>query len=346
MEREFTVGWHEDALYWPVKPFVEAAGMDRNAQFQRINRDTILRSGRCILHLPDPNGKRQETLCLPWSMWHTFWFGTHAPQAEQFRAEAAKALELVFGHTAGEVLAPTSVEQKLISAAQQIAPTGLMGVQSFSIEQVNELIRAHTAPLHMMIEEQHMMLEEQGELQRQMARRMGVLTDIKQDTAALLGAVGNATIIRTEEVWKAQIYICRLVNPAYLTLTRREYRNIPANAELLFIGKTGPHGNIQDIRIADYGGKWDVLPEDYEVLATFGTDAPADVENTLLQNPLPNCIRLVRTKTSQRSKTFLAATHGAEQQYRKFANKHYTYQTARLLLSGFEGQLDLFGGAS
>jgi hypothetical protein len=179
-----------------------------------------------------------------------------------------------------------------------------------------------------------------------MARRMGILTDIRQDTAAILGAIGSATVIHSEQVWKAQIYICRLISPAYLTLTRREYPNIPDNAEILFIGKTGPHGNIQDIRIADYGGKWDVLPEDYEVIATFGTDAPADVENTLLQHPLPDCMRLVRGKTGQKSKTFIAAMNGAEQQYKRFTEKHYTYQVARMLLSGFVGQMDLFGGAA
>jgi hypothetical protein len=336
MDREFVVGWHAEALYWPVKPFVEAAGLGWSGQEERVKNDKTLAKGIRKIRIPLANGGPQEMLCLPWSLWHTFWMGTHAPQAERFRTEAAQALALVFGETAGDVLAPTSVEQRVLSVARQIDATGITSWQPASEEEFRLLIRTEVEMAH----------EEERALVREMARRMGILTDIRQDTAAILGAIGSATVIHSEQVWKAQIYICRLISPAYLTLTRREYPNIPDNAEILFIGKTGPHGNIQDIRIADYGGKWDVLPEDYEVIATFGTDAPADVENTLLQHPLPDCMRLVRGKTGQKSKTFIAAMNGAEQQYKRFTEKHYTYQVARMLLSGFVGQMDLFGGAA
>jgi hypothetical protein len=183
-------------------------------------------------------------------------------------------------------------------------------------------------------------------LLREMARQMGILPGIKQDTAAILGAVGSATLIHTQEVWKAQIYICRLINPHYLWLTHREYRNIPLNAEIIFVGKAGAEGNVGEIRLIDYPGKWDLYPEDYEVIATFGTDAPSDIENALLQNPLPNCVRLIRHKTGQKSKTFIAAINGAETQYKVFTRKHYTIQAARTLLCGAVGQLDLFGGAA
>jgi hypothetical protein len=196
-----------------------------------------------------------------------------------------------------------------------------MGVQSISTAQVNELIRV----FHMM------------------ERR---LDNVERDVAIIKDSVGNATLIRTEKTWKAQIYICRLVNPQYLALTQRDYRNVPPDAAILFIGKTKPDGNIHKIRISHYAGKWKMLPQDYEVLATFGTDAPAEIENTLLQHPLPDCIRLVSIDENQKSKTFLAAMHGAERQYQRFTDKYYTYQTARFLLSDIRGQLPLWEDAS
>lgn len=117
--REFTVGLHKDAQYWPVKPFVEAAGLSRQGQEERIKNDSVLSEGSKVFLLPTPGGA-QPMLCLPWAKWHYFWTGTHSPKAERFRREAAEALALVFGDTAGEVLRPQPVAERVAARAVQM----------------------------------------------------------------------------------------------------------------------------------------------------------------------------------------------------------------------------------
>lgn len=111
--RNFTVGWHEGATYWPVKPFVEAAGLTWQGQHQRIDGDSRLVQGIRKILIPTPGGD-QEMLCLPWASWHYFWSGTHSPKAERWRQEAYEALRLVFGETAGEVLQEKPFAERII----------------------------------------------------------------------------------------------------------------------------------------------------------------------------------------------------------------------------------------
>lgn len=123
MDREFTVGWHEEAAYWPVKPFVEAAGMDWSAQSRRIDRDENLTVATLAIVAAD--GKQREMLCLPWGQWHYFWTGTHAPQAERFRREAAEALAVVFGDTASEVLSDVPVTERIQQKSASLPPVAV-----------------------------------------------------------------------------------------------------------------------------------------------------------------------------------------------------------------------------
>jgi len=181
-------------------------------------------------------------------------------------------------------------------------------------------------------------------LLREMARRMGILVELKHDTTAILGAVNNATLIKTQEVWRGQIYIGLLTCDALLTLARREYTNIPPNAKIIFVGRTAPSGSVHDLRIEDYAGKFAVRPEDYELLATFGTDDPKSAESLLLNNPMRNCNRLRSSKGT--SKTFIAATGGAERHYTALKEKHYPIVSLQMVITGIGGQMDLFGGAA
>jgi hypothetical protein len=119
--RDFAVGWHEGATYWPVKPFVEAAGLDWAGQEKRIKADARLVKGIEKMSIPTPGGA-QPMLCLPWGAWHYFWSGTHSPKAERWRQEAYDALRLLFGETAGEVLQDKPVEDRIADASRHHPP--------------------------------------------------------------------------------------------------------------------------------------------------------------------------------------------------------------------------------
>lgn len=128
--RDFTVGWHAGATYWPVKPFVEAAGLDWAGQEKRIKSDARLAATIEKLSMVAADGKQREMLCLPWSLWHYFWTGTHSPKAERWREEAAEALALVFGDTAGKVLQDKPVAQRVadtrVNARPSLSPSEMM----------------------------------------------------------------------------------------------------------------------------------------------------------------------------------------------------------------------------
>ena len=68
-------------VYWPVKPFVEAAGMDWSAQYRRIVADSRLAPSVVNLAIETPAGPR-PMLCLPWAAWHYL----QAAQCPQRRA--------------------------------------------------------------------------------------------------------------------------------------------------------------------------------------------------------------------------------------------------------------------
>lgn len=122
-ERAYTVGWMGDTLYWPVKPFVEAAGLSWGSQNDRIQRDPNLQDVVLILSITSCHGK--DMLCLPWSHWHAFWMGTQSPKVEKWRKEAYAILRLVAGETVQEVIRDVTPEQRIIEAAQRIEQPNL-----------------------------------------------------------------------------------------------------------------------------------------------------------------------------------------------------------------------------
>lgn len=190
-------------------------------------------------------------------------------------------------------------------------------------------------------------LGEDRYLLQRIAEQLGILPRIESKADAILGVLDGADHVRVKEVWNGQVYIVRIVNDALLTLTRRQYKNIPNDAAIIAIGRTGADGNVHDLRLCDYAGKWPVQPDDYEVLATFGTDAPAEAEDVLLKNPLRGCVRLRQHKGGAVSKTFMAATQGNERQYAVFRQqRHYTIAALRMLVTGIGGQIDMWGGAA
>ncbi|MDR6773581.1 RhuM family protein [Azospirillum sp. BE72] len=64
----------EGRPYVPVKPLCLNMGLDWNGQYQRIQRDSVLSEGMCVIHIPS-NGGMQETVCLPLEYLNGWLFG-------------------------------------------------------------------------------------------------------------------------------------------------------------------------------------------------------------------------------------------------------------------------------
>jgi hypothetical protein len=54
-----------EQVYTPVKYMCECLGVDDRAQVQRIQRDAVLSSVACMIHVTAKDGKNYEALCLP-----------------------------------------------------------------------------------------------------------------------------------------------------------------------------------------------------------------------------------------------------------------------------------------
>lgn len=167
-------------------------------------------------------------------------------------------------------------------------------------------------------------------------RSKAILTGV----AGIKGDIEGARVIEREQVWRGQIYIGLLTYEPLLTMLRRDYSNIPPGAEIVFVGRTAPSGSVHDLRLKDYGGKFKVRSDDYELLTTFGTDDPEGAENLLLHNPMRGCKRLRGSEGA--SKTFIATTGGAERQYAALTAKHYTRALLQLVVTGIGDQMGMF----
>lgn len=62
------------SIFVPIKPICENIGLDWEAQRQRINRDTALSKGACMMQAPSKGGL-QDTVCLPIEYLNGWLFG-------------------------------------------------------------------------------------------------------------------------------------------------------------------------------------------------------------------------------------------------------------------------------
>lgn len=71
----------EDRIYVPLRPVVEALGLDWSAQTRRLRRDDVLADGVrgvAIMATPGPGGGTQAMLCLPLDLLPGWLFGIDA----------------------------------------------------------------------------------------------------------------------------------------------------------------------------------------------------------------------------------------------------------------------------
>lgn len=171
---------------------------------------------------------------------------------------------------------------------------------------------------------------------------LGLLPGIDQTTRATAAALAGVERVHTRQVIRGQVYIIRLTDAHYIELAKRLLRDtIRPDQHLIAIGRTGADGNIQELRLEDYGGKFPFRPEDYELLGALSTDEPKAVEALLLEYPLTGAVRGTLAKGAK-SRTFLLASASGVQEYRSFGSGYHALATLRMAFGG--AQLDLFGG--
>jgi hypothetical protein len=170
---------------------------------------------------------------------------------------------------------------------------------------------------------------------------LGVLPRIDQNTRTTAAALSGVDMIRIKQVIRCQLYVFRLLPESpFLSIAVRKFRAPPKPGDhIIAIGRTGPDGNVHELRLADYGGKFPFQPSDYELLCVIQTDKE-ESEGVLLKHPMSGCASLVLTGGG-RSKTFLSATSEGLKGYRALTSGYYTYETLRELF-GDSAQADMF----
>lgn len=179
--------------------------------------------------------------------------------------------------------------------------------------------------------------------QNAMLSAVGLLPSIKQDTRTTAAALAGVDMIRIKQVIRCQIYVFRLLpDSPFYELAMRKCRVPPKpNDHVIAIGRTGPDGNVHELRLADYGGKFPFQPSDYELLCVISTDKE-ESESILLRHPMQGCACFV-LPNGGRSRTFLSANNEGLSAYRSLASDYYTYDMLREMF-GDSAQADMFKG--
>lgn len=168
-------------------------------------------------------------------------------------------------------------------------------------------------------------------MQRLMApiyRRLGILELLPGMNIKLDGLGGKIDDIgdrikNEPERWVGQNYIIEITNPHMLVLLWRKFAYIPDGKDrLIAVGRTGPSGDVYELRLKDLLGKIDLEPGDYNILAHFGSPCPDDTETLTLNSPMLGCVRL-KLKNGKPSLTFIAADHQGVQEYKHLGSGGY-----------------------
>ena len=160
----------------------------------------------------------------------------------------------------------------------------------------------------------------------------------------MAASLAGAEYVRTRQVVRGQVYIIRLIDPHYIELAKRLLRDtVRPGQHIIAVGRTTPDGDVQDVRLEDYGGKFPFREQDYEALGVIQTDSPKDVEGMLLERPLIGVTRGTLVKGGKKSRTFLIADAHGVTEYRALGSGYHTLADFRALF-GMGGQMDLFGG--
>lgn len=156
---------------------------------------------------------------------------------------------------------------------------------------------------------------------------VGLLPRIDQNTRTTAATLSGIETIIKKQIIRCQVYIFRLLpNSPFYALAMRKCRTQPrVHEHVIAIGRTGADGDVHELRLADYGGKFPFQPSDYELLSVIQTDKE-DSEGVLLRHPMEGCARFY-LPNGGRSKTFLTATDGGLNAYRSLASGYYTHET-------------------
>lgn len=168
------------------------------------------------------------------------------------------------------------------------------------------------------------------ELLRAIAEKLGVLPRMEAKIDGLRGTADDIRdrIVNEPERWVGQNYIIEIKDPHMLALLWRKFIVHPEDKPcLIAVGRTGPSGDVYELRLKDLLGKIDLELADYAILAHFGSPCPEDTEMHVLNYPLAGCERL-RLKNGKPSLTFIAADFQGVQKYIELGcGKYHTLQS-------------------
>lgn len=232
------------------------------------------------------------------------------------------------GSIGGGTWAPKEIA---LAYAQYLSPALYLACNRFVLERMGKAaaLPAQTGEILSRLLEQN----------NAVMQALGILPRIDQTTRTMAASLAGAERIHTRQVIRGQVYIVQLTDPHYIEIAKRLLRDtVQPDQCLIAIGRTGADGNVQDLRLEDYGGKFPFRAEDYEALGVLSTDEPKGVESLLLEHPLLGAVRgtLVR---GGKSRTFLIANARGVIEYRALGAGYHTLGELRTLF-GMGDQLD------
>ena len=254
--------WKDEDKYWLVQPLVEAAGLDWNAQARRIKRDSQMCVSTAMMAVETHAGMRPR-ICLPWGLFHYFWIGVEEDRAlaaalshiQRIKAEAATALDMVFGSTAQSV---RDTSQRM-GAGERVIVTPQSG-SADAVEQFRNGVLGLFGPaIEMLVI---------NALNRALGEYKGTTPDedkeILDNTRVVREGIGGVMIKEVPgptviDEWMA-------IGRVYLAVERRKGLMTPG----MVLGDKTPEDRMKD---SDYNGNKSA-DDHWEVAWSFWTDRP------------------------------------------------------------------------
>jgi len=301
-------------------------GLDIQGQLQRIQDDPTLSAGLGVCKLHTPRGGTQPSYALRYDLVPLWLAGI---ETARMRNKERAAQLAAYQKTCGQVLADYFFGTKT-------APPP----PSQRIE-VDGAIVGSDAPMLRYLETALTPIYQRLGILDVLPRIDAAAQSAARDARATATALAGVEQIKVKQIIRGQLYIFRLLpDSPYFSISIRKFKAPPKPGEhIIAIGRTGPDGDVRELRIADYAGKFPFEPSDYELLVVIQTDRPEDSEKFMLNHPMQGCSRftLVGGKLSQ---TFLSANSQGLSAYRTLSSGYYSYETLRGMFDG--DQLELF----
>lgn len=246
--------------------------------------------------------------------------GTRALLA-QYAQQSNSLLEGVYTARQGAHGGTWAPREIALAYAMYLNPALHLAVLRFVLNRAEEFAQGSAPPQALALMQQ--LIQQQNAV----LSAVGLLPSIKQDTGSTRAALSGVEMIRVRQVIRCQIYIFRLLpDSPFYALAMRKCRAQPrVHEHVIAIGRTGADGDVHELRLADYGGKFPFQASDYELLSVIQTDRE-ESEGVLLRHPMIGCACFA-LPNGGRSKTFLTATDEGLNAYRALTSGYYTHET-------------------